>query len=165
MFLFIVISLSLTIGAFEYYTGYFKIKRLQSEIVLVKSANDLVTSPSSDKEIAKAEERLKKKIVRLVNQGSLASPLSPEVVRFFAAFLPWLLFSLMFLSGLPAGDKSSVSGLLGAILFGVVFSSAGLLLPSTWPPIILYIGYPVAHFVIIIGSVLVWGKLKGKKKS
>lgn len=160
VFLFVIACLLAAVAIFEYYTGYFRIARIEKEMTLLASARKLAEAPSSDREIAQAESRLKEKIVGLVNQGSITSPFTPEVTRFFAALAPWLLFALVFLPGLPKGDEKHVGGLLGVLLFGVIFGFLGLLLPATWPAGVLYFGYPAVHFIIVIGLVFAYSKRK-----
>ena len=158
-FFFVVIVLGLSVGvfaAFEWYTSYFKIARLEKTTELLTKLRDL----QSDGQLAKQED-LQRIYLTISSQLEEASrphvvDLSPKssIAKFFGGSVLWLLFSIIYLTRMPKLEKNRVTGFVFALSFAIIFGVIGVYLPEVMWPWFHYVIYPILNFFMVFSVVM-----------
>ena len=156
-------------GLFESYTNYFEYKKIEKQITLLKQLielnnNDVIIK---DKELNSIHASIKKRLVT----NSLTSPeekifakIPQSIWQFLTGAFFWFVLSFSYIPGMRRGDKDANNAFIGLIIVGIIAGIIGALLPTNLNKIVLYIIYPIGHFLIVSILILAIQALKKRKK-
>jgi hypothetical protein len=166
LFYFFVIFLTIILGLYiyEWYTASLYLTRLE------KITNILSKIQSIDANIEPGQYALKeisgdisKQLKDNIRVRELITP-SLGIKKVFMAFLPWLIFSLIFIPSIKRKETNALLGVFGVLFFGIIAIIIGICLPQigAW---FNYIIYPWGLFIAIVFSLMTWNKMKGKSNA
>jgi hypothetical protein len=146
----------LSIVAFDWYTGYLSLGRLERQVDLLERLTAHATPSETNGNAALVEvyERIVEDL-RTVSQPRVGLNLDLTwSARLFGGGLLWFLFSLAFLPDAKK-DPSKVSSVVGSVCLGVVFGLLAQLLPDSWATASGIAIYSVGNFFAIAMLALV----------
>jgi hypothetical protein len=143
---------------FEAYTAHFRLQRLTATAELIASLQQSEEVGLSNPSLVRAHESLIKELDYLMPQrsGSIVSTSAPPVVaqetlwKFLAGGALWWLASLYALGAVFRREKSSLTGFVGIIIFGIAFGGIGAALPTVYWPWFNLLLYPLGHVFVVM---------------
>ena len=164
----VVIATSAILGA-EWYTGYFQLGRLERATALLErlAVLDQKLEIRSSPALQATKDRLVSDLHLLVVPSAVGAKPVPSLAnaqQFTAGALPWLLFSLFFVSDWRKGDELSSTIIGVTVLLGIIFGALAALMPNTWTSVpslaALALG-PVAIVVVLY----LWRRVQKKGRA
>lgn len=169
MSLVILISIFfLCILLFDRMTSTVSLNKIERSLTILERLNNLDTSKHP--ELTGIKDKLTEQLSSAITPKSLSTVLSKDVLlspidvirtefsswglwaRLIASFTPWLLILIAAFHNVWKGEPNSIAVVVGTLLIGIIFALIGLLLPNIWW--LSFIVYPIGHFSIFIGFVL-----------
>lgn len=156
----LIAAIVVGVVAFDRYTGYFRLQRLQRGVELLAALDELGARPSimSDSVRARIHYDLLKELEEAVRAPQLPSPLSPPILKAIAGAAPWLLLMSAFLIAGRLGSPGAATAAVGVLLFVVVFGAIGMLIPTFVNGWVNYLLYPLLNFIVGLSIVLWYGR-------
>ena len=151
-------------SAYEAFTGHFRLARIEHSARVLAKLQDIDSRPlNPSSPIAAIRDDLVTKLREISNPSTVSLPAFAGTWRFLASSGPWLLLSLMFVSGIRKGQAGAWSGFVGILFFGIIAGFTGLLIPTflwPWGNLVLY---PIVLFVLFSVGAVVWENRKKKR--
>ena len=152
--LLVVVVTCAIVGA-EWYTGYFQLGRLERATVLLErlAALDQKVEIQSSQALKAMKDRLVSDLNVLVIPaagGAQAVPPFANTRQFVAGALPWLLFSLLWLSDLRKGDDSAPTIIGVAVFLAVAFGALAAVMPNTWTSVPILAAFALGPIAIVV---------------
>jgi len=164
--LFVIVAVIISaIWVFEWYTSSLYLFKLEKITGILNKIQNIDTNIKSDQTMVK--EICSDILIQLKNSTKIKAiaiyPPSTSIKKVFMAFLPWLIFGLVYIPSLRKKEPNAFAGLVGVLFFGVISVIISIYLPQagSW---FNYIIYPWAFFIIVVFSVVIWSKRKNKPK-
>ncbi len=149
-----------TLAAFEHYTHYFHLARLQKATHLLSelSALENEATVGSDPELRELRDTIEADLVGLLAGTNGRASRAPWITRWLAGGTLWFLFSLIYLRDLREGKN--IGPFIACIAVGALLGTLGLLIPSSAGRYIHFLAYPVGNFAFVMGSIIIAQKRK-----
>jgi hypothetical protein len=150
------------VGIFEWYTGYFRLSKLQKATSLLAQLKSLKEDGKlqRDEALNLVYGEIEAELAAVMEQTRAAGRVPVWVKKGLAGSAPWLLLLLVFFPGLSRGDKDSASASLLTLIFACVFGLTGTLLPDCLGPYGLYLVYPAVTFALVVFALTLWHRGK-----
>jgi hypothetical protein len=159
-------------AAFEWYTSYFTISRIQRTATALRSLQEIekggLRSQSAEEQ---TRQQLLLELRRTLYQRHVAVTAGPielslswtAILKFVFGASPWVLVALSAVRAIRKREQNAWYGFGGILLTAGVFGLIGAALPTVgWPWVNLFV-YPVGHFVLIIAAFIVLAYKMGKR--
>lgn len=150
-----VLLLLASLAVFEFYTGHFRLARIEREIRILEQVVDLskkIENTSSTDPSRATYERVAKYIGQQVATPPLQIGNIPELPsRIIFGSVPWLVLALFVLVTTKTGRLSAIGGMS---IFAIPFIVVGANLPDSWDPRITRYLYPWASMVTLVIGIM-----------
>ncbi|MBI5117446.1 hypothetical protein HZA56_13295 [Candidatus Poribacteria bacterium] len=158
----LLLIIVVVLWGFESYTGYGRLSRIERAAALLNSIQALQSNPTiqQDANLSATLGALKHDLRNFTERRVEVLTLGVEWLKALAGAAPWLLFSLLYLPAIRAGNRSDLHGLIGALILAALFGAIGAWLPDFAYSWINYAGYPIASFAAVIVIVMWWQSRK-----
>ncbi len=125
LFFFIVLLLTLVsvFWGFENYTGYGRLSRIERVATLLNSMQELQSKHTieQDANLSAILNSLKRDLRDFSEKRDTSLTIGSGWLKALTGASPWLLFSLLYLPKIRAGDRSDLHGLIGALVVAGFF--------------------------------------------
>jgi hypothetical protein len=147
----IILGLAIFV-AFERYTSYFQLARLEKATQILERLHQIEADEklSKEEELQAIHSKLAAELNVTVSTKEISISLDYRFYKFLAGAAPWLLFSFIYVAGFRKRDKTRTVGVIAAIFCGIMFGAIGLLIPDLFWPWLNLIIYPIGHFILVM---------------
>lgn len=169
-FLFIAILIG-AITFFESYTKYFEMKKIEKQIALFNQISKIGTEEvfKKDPELKSIYASIKKNLKKITTTPSVERVIKtfiPQWIwKFIAGAFLWFLFCAAYIPGMRKREKESVNAFIGLLVVGIIAGTIGAFLPNRLGNAVLYLFYPIGHFLLVCFLILVVQAIKSKRSN
>ena len=152
--------------AFDWYTGFFSIGRLEKAEALMEKlvAVGPAVAASPDKGLQDVHNAIvaQLKVALASRQATFFSAVG--LSKFGAGVALWLLFALALLPGAKR-DPSNWNGVIGSLFIGVFFGSVGQFIPDSWARWPILVSFAIGNFLVTVVIILAWQARQNARKA
>jgi hypothetical protein len=166
--LIVIAVVVLSLIAFDYFTKYFTLLRLEKEIALFQE----VSANSTDSRLTDLHSSLIGKLSETIKSESTISGLfgisGGIPLWFYLSFsmaAPWLLVALAFIPGIFKKEANSASAVVGLIIISIIFGIIGNFIPEFWGGWVRYLLLPIVVFIAVIVPIAIYGNQSSRSRS
>ena len=138
--------------AFERYTSYFQLSRLEKATQILERLHQIEADEklSKEEDLQSIHSKLVSELNLTISRREISFSLDYRFYKFLAGAAPWIFLSLIYIFGFRKKDADRTVGALAALFFGAVFGAIGLLIPDLFWPWLNFVIYPIGHFFLFI---------------
>jgi hypothetical protein len=164
-----LVSLLVTVAGgvflFEFYTGHFRLGRMEREVKIVEQVVDLSKKVENIPKLESARIAYEK-IAKQVAAETAVPPLQigtlPAVSsRLALGAVPWLVLGVIVLVSTSSGRAAALGGMT---VIAVPLIAVGLSLPDSLDPRIPHFIYPWGSLIFVMAVILFLNRKKGRSK-